>query len=142
VNAGKTLFAQVMEFVRWTSFAPTAHRCSGDVGMPTLSCAEQSRVMAFAQPTWRASLRDIEVTLSANATRLYAMDPPSPAAFFESTGPNPDAGVFAVACPEDPVPGRLERGEGVLGLARAFIVGVPGRSLSACGTRTTHGRLG
>ena len=41
--------------------------------MRTLSCAEQFRVMAFAQLTWRESLRDIEACLSANATKLYHM---------------------------------------------------------------------
>jgi len=70
---GKTLFAQVMEFVPWTSFARIVHRYSGNAGMRTLSCAEQFRAMAFAQLTWRESLRDIEASLSANSTKLYAM---------------------------------------------------------------------
>ena len=70
---GKTLFAQVMEFVPWTSFARIVQRHAGDSGMRTLSCAEQFRAMAFAQLTWRESLRDIEVTMSANAAKLYAM---------------------------------------------------------------------
>ena len=70
---GKTLFAQVMEFVPWTSFARIVHRYAGNSGVRTLSCAEQFRAMAFAQLTWRESLRDIEATLSANATKLYAM---------------------------------------------------------------------
>jgi len=73
VHIGKTLFAQVMEFVPWTSFARIVQRHAGDSGVRTLSCAEQFRAMAFAQLTWRESLRDIEVTLSANATKLYAM---------------------------------------------------------------------
>ena len=70
---GKTLFAQIMEFVPWTSFARIVHRYSGNAGARTLSCAEQFRAMAFAQLTWRESLRDIEASLSANATKLYAM---------------------------------------------------------------------
>jgi hypothetical protein len=70
---GKTLFAQVMEFVPWTSFARIVQRRSGNSGVRTLSCAEQFRAMAFAQLTWRESLRDIEVSLSANAGKLYAM---------------------------------------------------------------------
>jgi hypothetical protein len=70
---GKTLFAQVMEFVPWTSFARIVHRYSGNAGVRTLSCAEQFRAMAFAQLTWRESLRDIEASLSANANKLYAM---------------------------------------------------------------------
>jgi hypothetical protein len=73
VNAGKTLFAQVMEFVPWTSFARIVHRYGGNSGVRTLSCAEQFRAMAFAQLTWRESLRDIEASLSANAGKLYAM---------------------------------------------------------------------
>jgi len=73
VHIGKTLFAQVMEFVPWTSFARIVQRHAGDSGVRTLSCAEQFRAMAFAQLTWRESLRDIETTLSANAAKLYAM---------------------------------------------------------------------
>ena len=70
---GKTLFAQVMEFVPWTSFARIVQRHGGNAGVRTLSCAEQFRAMAFAQLTWRESLRDIETSLSANAGKLYAM---------------------------------------------------------------------
>jgi NAD(P)-dependent dehydrogenase (short-subunit alcohol dehydrogenase family) len=73
VHVGKTLFAQVMEFVPWTSFARIVHRYGGNSGVRTLSCAEQFRAMAFAQLTWRESLRDVEVSLSANASKLYAM---------------------------------------------------------------------
>lgn len=73
MNVGKTLFAQAMEFIPWTSFARIVTRYSGNAGVRRLSCAEQFRVMAFAQLTWRESLRDIEVTLGANAHKLYAM---------------------------------------------------------------------
>ena len=73
MNSGKTLFAQVMEYVPWTSFARIVTRYSGDARVSTLRSAEQFRIMAYAQLTWRESLRDIEVTLSANAAKLYAM---------------------------------------------------------------------
>jgi hypothetical protein len=73
VRVGKTLFAQVMEFIPWTSFSRVVQRYSGNAGARTLSCAEQFRAMAFAQLTWRESLRDVEASLSANATKLYAM---------------------------------------------------------------------
>jgi hypothetical protein len=73
MNVGKTLFAQIMEFVPWTSFGRIVDRYSGNAGVRRMTCAEQFRVMAFAQLTWRESLRDIEVTLGANATKLYAM---------------------------------------------------------------------
>jgi len=73
MNVGKTLFAQVMDFIPWTSFARIVNRYSGNAGVRRMNCAEQFRVMAFAQLTWRESLRDIEVTLGANAHKLYAM---------------------------------------------------------------------
>jgi hypothetical protein len=73
MNVGKTLFAQIMEFVPWTSFGRIVDRYSGNAGVRRMTCAEQFRVMAFAQLTSRESLRDIEVTLGANATKLYAM---------------------------------------------------------------------
>ena len=78
MNAGKTLFAQIMEFVPWTSFTRIVHRYDGNAGVRTLSCAEQLRAMAFAQLTWRESLRDIEASLAANASKLYAMGFRSP----------------------------------------------------------------
>jgi len=70
---GKTLFAQIMDFVPWTSFRRIVARYGGDSGVRTLNCAEQFRVMAFAQLTWRESLRDIEACLSAQAAKLYHM---------------------------------------------------------------------
>ena len=75
---GKTLFAQIMEFVPWSSFARLVQRRGGNAGVRSLSCAEQFRAMAFAQLTWRESLRDVEASLSANATKLCAMEFRSP----------------------------------------------------------------
>jgi hypothetical protein len=73
MNVGKTLFAQIMEFIPWTSFTRIVNRYSGNAGVRRMTCAEQFRIMAFAQLTWRESLRDIEVTLGANSNKLYAM---------------------------------------------------------------------
>jgi hypothetical protein len=73
MNVGKTLFAQIMEFVPWTSFARIVERHGGNAGVRRMPCAEQFRIMAFAQLTWRESLRDIEVTLAANTNKLYAL---------------------------------------------------------------------
>ena len=64
MNTGKTLFAQVMAHVLWKTFGRIIERHNGDAGVRTLSCADVFRVMAFAQLTWRESLRDIEVCLS------------------------------------------------------------------------------
>jgi hypothetical protein len=73
MNSGKTLFAQVMEFVPWTSFGRIVARYSGDARVSTLPSTEHFRIMAYAQLTWRESLRDIEATLSANSSKLYGM---------------------------------------------------------------------
>jgi Domain of unknown function (DUF4372)/Transposase DDE domain len=73
MNVGKTLFAQVMEFVPWKTFGRIVERHKGDAGVRTLSCADLFRVMAFAQLTWRESLRDIEACLAANQTKLFHM---------------------------------------------------------------------
>ena len=73
MNVGKTFFAQIMEFIPWTSFTRIVNRYSGNAGVRRMTCAEQFRTMAFAQLTWRESLRDIEVTLGANSNKLYAM---------------------------------------------------------------------
>ena len=73
MNIGKTLFAQVMEYVPWKNLGRIIDRYGGDAGVRTLSCADLFRVMAFAQLTWRKSLRDIEVCLSANQSKLFHM---------------------------------------------------------------------
>ena len=78
MNVGTTLFAQVMEFIPWTSFSRIVERHKGNARVRTLTCAEQFRAMAFAQLTWRESLRDIAVSLSANPGKLYAMGFRSP----------------------------------------------------------------
>ena len=73
MNMGKTLFAQVMEYVPWKNFGRIIDRYGGDAGVRTLSCTDLFRVMAFAQLTWRESLRDIEVCLGANQSKLFHM---------------------------------------------------------------------
>jgi hypothetical protein len=73
MNLGKTLFAQLMEFVPWTSFARIVARYGGDTRVRSLSCSEQFRAMAFAQLAYRESLRDIEACLLANQAKLYSM---------------------------------------------------------------------
>lgn len=71
MHVGKTLFAQVMEFLPWSTFHRIVARYRGDHRVRTLRCAEQFRCMAFAQLTYRESLRDIEVCLSAQRDKLY-----------------------------------------------------------------------
>jgi hypothetical protein len=70
---GKTLFAQVMDFLPWKTFQRIVNRYGGDSRIRTLSCANHFRILAFAQLTYRESLRDIETCLSAQANKLYHM---------------------------------------------------------------------
>jgi hypothetical protein len=73
MNTGKTLFAQLMDFLPWSTFSRIVARYDGDRAARTLPCAAHYRVMAFAQLTYRESLRDIEACLSAQTSKLYAM---------------------------------------------------------------------
>ena len=73
MNIGKTLFAQLMDFLPWKTFHRIVDRHDGDRYVKSMTCADQFRVMAFAQLTYRESLRDIEVCLSAQSAKLYHM---------------------------------------------------------------------
>jgi IS4 transposase len=73
MNIGQTLFAQLMDFLPWKTFHRIVDRYDGDRYVKSMTCANQFRVMAFAQLTYRESLRDIEVCLSAQSAKLYHM---------------------------------------------------------------------
>ena len=73
MNAGKTLFSQLMDCLPWSTFARIVARYHGDHSVQTFPCTEQYRAMAFAQLTYRESLRDIEVCLSAQPAKLWHM---------------------------------------------------------------------
>ena len=73
MNTGKTLFAQLMDFLPWTTFTRLVNQYGGDRYAKSFASTEQFRVMAFAQLTYRESLRDIEVCLSAQTAKLYHM---------------------------------------------------------------------
>lgn len=75
---GKTLFAQLMDFLPWTTFARLVTRYGGDYRVRTLACTEHFRILAFAQLSYRESLRDIEACLCAQAAKLYHMGIRSP----------------------------------------------------------------
>src|SRR5271169_4644742 len=70
---GRTLFSQVMDLVPWTSFNRIVAKYRGDRDTRTLRCTEHFRVMAFAQVTYRESLRDIEACLGAQPAKLCSM---------------------------------------------------------------------
>src|SRR3984957_12146633 len=73
MNAGKTLFSQLMDCLPWSTFTRIVARYDGDYDVRTFPCVEQYRAMAFAQLTYRESLRDIETCLSAQPAKLYHM---------------------------------------------------------------------
>jgi len=75
---GKTLFAQIMDYLPWKTFHRIVSRYDGDYRVRTLPCAEHFRTLAFAQLTYRESLRDIEACLSAQSAKLYHMGIGSP----------------------------------------------------------------
>ena len=69
MNTGKTLFAQLMDFLPWSTFDRIVARYHGNRAVRTFPCAAQYQVMAFAQITYRESLRD-------QALAKLGVDPP------------------------------------------------------------------
>lgn len=69
--AGKLVFAQVMEHAPWHTFRRLVGKYRGDFNVRSFSCLDQFLCMAFAQLTYRESLRDIEACLGAQPTKLY-----------------------------------------------------------------------
>ena len=68
---GQYVFAQVMEYLPWPVFRRCVARYGGDHKIKSFSCLDQFRCLAFAQLTWRESLRDIEACLRAQSAKLY-----------------------------------------------------------------------
>ena len=71
--AGRTLFVQIMHFITRSTFYRIVARYGGDYRIRTFRCTDQFRIMAFAQLTYRESLRDIDACLCAQAAKLYHM---------------------------------------------------------------------
>ena len=71
MHRGKTVFAQLMDFIPAHDFGRCVNRYQGDYKVSSFSCWDQFLCMAFAQLTYRESLRDIETCLRALGHRLY-----------------------------------------------------------------------
>jgi hypothetical protein len=71
--SGPPIFSQVMDFLPPKVFQRCVERYRGDFSVKRFSCLDQFRTMAFAQLTYRESLRDIEVCLRAQSNKLYHM---------------------------------------------------------------------
>jgi hypothetical protein len=73
MHTGKLVFSQLMDFLPWRRFDTCVRRYGGDHKIKTFPCSEHLRVMAFAQLTYRESLRDVETCLRAVKTKWYHM---------------------------------------------------------------------
>jgi Domain of unknown function (DUF4372)/Transposase DDE domain len=73
MNAGKSIFSQLTEFLPAQEFRQCVARYQGDYKLKSFSCWDQFLCMAFAQLTYRESLRDIEACLRSQQAKLYHM---------------------------------------------------------------------
>jgi len=73
MNTGRTIFSQIMDLLPHWDFRNCVKRYQGNRKTQTFSCMDQFLCMAFAQLTYRESLRDIEVCLRGNLSKLYHM---------------------------------------------------------------------
>jgi len=71
MNSGRIIFPQLMSFLPEREFSKCVHRYRGEYHIRTFSCFDQFLCMAFAQLTYRESLRDIEICLRAMQPKLY-----------------------------------------------------------------------
>jgi len=71
MHAGKLVFAQLMEFAPWHTFRRLVAKYRGDFNVRSFSCLDHFLCLAFAQMTYRESLRDIEACLRAQPAKLY-----------------------------------------------------------------------
>jgi transposase len=73
MNSGRTIFAQLMDLLPLAEFCRCVDRYRGDYKVQSFSCLDQFLSLAFAQLTYRESLRDIETCLRAHQRQLYHM---------------------------------------------------------------------
>lgn len=73
MNAGRLIFSQLMDFVPLSQFQKCVQRYNGNYKVQRFSCLDQFLCLAFAQLTYRESLREIETCLRAIQPRLYHM---------------------------------------------------------------------
>ena len=73
MHSGKIVFSQVMDHLPIKEFHRCVDRYQGHHKVQSFSCVDQFLSMAFAQLTYRESLRDIEACLRAQQSKLYHM---------------------------------------------------------------------
>src|SRR5260370_16277633 len=97
MNSGRTVFAQLIEHLPHKEFQKCVARYRGDRYAKNFSCWDQYLGMAFAQLTYRESLRDIETCLGAVGGNLYHMGfhaSVAPSTLADPTDP-PDCPIYA-----------------------------------------------
>ena len=73
MNSGKMVFSQLMDYLPWWQFDKIVNQYHGNHKVKHFSCGERFRVMAFAQFTYRRSLRDVEAAFNAIGKKAYHM---------------------------------------------------------------------
>ena len=73
MNQGKTIFSQLIDFIPLYEFRKCVDRYNGNYRTRTFTYWDQLLCVAFAQLTYRESLRDVEACLRAMQDRLYHM---------------------------------------------------------------------
>ena len=73
MNSGQTIFSQLMDFIPTYEFKQCVRRYNGNYKIKNFTCQQQFLCMAFAQLTYRESLRDIQACLRAANKKLYHM---------------------------------------------------------------------
>ena len=73
MNQGRTVFSQLMDFLPLHQFRQCVERYAGNYKIQSFTCLDQFLCLAFAQLTFRESLRDIEACLRAQQPKLYHM---------------------------------------------------------------------
>lgn len=73
MNSGHTIFAQLIHYISHYDFQRCVQRHNGERKVQSFSCWDQFLCLAFAQLTYRESLRDIEACLRAAHAKLYHM---------------------------------------------------------------------
>jgi len=73
MNSGKTIFAQLLQYLPRYEFNQCVNRYQGNYKVRSFSCWDQFLCMSFAQLTYRESLRDIEACLNSHCQKLYHM---------------------------------------------------------------------
>ncbi len=73
MNSGKIIFSQIMDYLPKHTFRRCVQRYRGNYKVKSFTCLDQYLCMAFAQLTYRESLRDIQACLRAQQSKLYHM---------------------------------------------------------------------